>query len=126
MPKFEKYLRLDPSGELSWITIDRDHFLEGLYEAIGCTSVEHVQLLHNFECIVDKFGFFHDHQMANFFISPLYAGWYRGIPLVGPVVFVRTDLNEYDESDWFPLLPCNIRALEYFLGVDLPDPDQEA
>lgn len=34
MAKLEKYLRLDPSGELSWITIDREHFLDGLYEEV--------------------------------------------------------------------------------------------
>ena len=125
MPKFEKYLRLDPSGELRWITIDRDRFLEDLYETIGTSSVEHVQLMHGLECIVDELGYYHDHQRANLHASPLYAGWIRGVPLVGAVVFVRTGLDEYGDYDWFPLLPGHIRTLEHRLGVDIPDPDQE-
>lgn len=123
MPKLEKYLRLDPSGELSWITIDREHFLEGLYEAIGCTCVEHVQLLHDLECIVDESGFFHDYQKANLYASPLYAGWDRGVPLVGPVVFVRTGFAHNRELDWFPLGVVDLMRLHHYLH--LPIPDQE-
>lgn len=46
MPKLEKYLRLDPDGTFTWITIDRDDFFESLHEAIDCDCVEHVNLMH--------------------------------------------------------------------------------
>ena len=119
--KLEKYLRLDPSGELSWITIDRDHFLKGLYEAIGCKYVEHVSLKPPFECIVDEFGWYSEHQYVNLYASRLYLGFSHGIPLVGPVVFVRTDYNEDGDPDWFPLASYQLPLLERALGIVIPD-----
>lgn len=126
MAKFEKYLRLDPSGELSWITIDRDHFLEGLYEAIGCIWVEHVQLLHGLECLVDETGAISGYQRVNFAASRLYGGYPSGVPLFGPVIFVRTGVGSSGEPEWLPLQPGHIRALEHRLNVDIPDPEEAA
>ena len=121
--KLEKYLRLDPSGELSWITIDRDHFLEGLYEAIGCQWVENVRLLGGFCAIVDEVGKIKDPpQPVNPLASRLYPGTAYGDPLVGPVVFVRIDLVD-GESDWCPLLPAQIRMLQAMLGIEIPEED---
>lgn len=125
MAKLEKYLRLDPSGELSWITIDRDHFLEGLYEAIGCEWVEHVQLRHGLECLVDEVGALYGHQLINFPASRLYAGYISGVPLFGPVIFVRTGIGPSGEPEWLPLQPGDIRVLEHRLNVDIPDPVED-
>lgn len=118
--KLEKYLRLDPSGELSWITIDRDHFLEGFYEAIGCTCVEHVLLKSPFECIVDESGWYSEHQYVNLYASRLYPGFSRGIPLIGPVVFVRTAIDEDGDPDLFPLASYQLPFLERALGIAIP------
>ena len=123
MAKFERYLRLDPSGEFSWITIDRDEFLEGLYAAIDCSMIEHVNLRYGFECIVDESGWFSPYQRANFYASRLYEGFFRGVPLIGPVVFVRTDFNDDGEPDWFPLKSFQLPLLERYLWIEIPDPE---
>lgn len=121
MPKFEKYLRLDPSGELSWITIDRYHFLEGLHKAIGCQWVENVRLPGGICAIVDEVGKIKDPpQPVNPLASKLYPGTAYGDPLVGPVVFARIDLVD-GESDWCPLLPAQVCMLQSVLGIEIPD-----
>ena len=120
MAKLEKYLRLDPDGTLSWITIDRDHFLDGLYQAIGCTSVEHVSLRYGLECIVDESGWYSEHQVANLYASPLYHGWARGIPLIGPVVFVDSGWNDDGDLDWFPLRDDTLLLLSLKLCMSIP------
>lgn len=119
----EKYLRLDPSGEVSWVTIDRDHLLEGLRDAIGCHWLENVHLSCGFCAIVDEVGKIKDPpQPVNPLASRLYLGTLFGDPLVGPVVFARIDLVD-GESDWCPLLPVQIRLLQNLLGVEIPDPE---
>lgn len=121
MANFEKYLRLDPSGDLSWITIDRDHFLEGLHAAIGCEWLENVRLSGGVCAIVDEDGKIKDPpQPVNPLASLLYPGTAFGDPLCGSVIFARIDLVD-GESDWCPLLPFQLSMLQSVLGIELPD-----
>lgn len=121
MAKFEKYLRLDPSGALSWITIDRDHFSEGLHDAIGCEWLENVRLPGGVCAIVGEVGKIKDPpQPVNPLASLLYPGTAFGDPLCGPVVFARIDLVD-GESDWCPLRPFQLSMLQSVLGIELPD-----
>ena len=123
MPKLEKYLRLDPDGTFSWITIDRDHFLESLHEAIDCDMVEHVNLCYGLECLVDESGLISGYQRMNHLASTLYAGYSMGHRLFGPVIFVRTGIGSSGEPEWLPPYPGHVRILEHRLNVDIPDPE---
>lgn len=121
MAKLEKYLRLDPSGDVSWITIDCDHFLDGLREAIGCDWLENVRLPGGVCAIVDEVGKIKDPpQSVNPLASVLYPGTAYGDPLCGPVVFARIALVD-GESDWCPLLPFQLSMLQSVLGIEIPD-----
>lgn len=123
MAKLEKYLRLDPRGNFEWITIDRDHFLDDLYEAIDCVMVEHVNLEYGLECLVDESGAINAYQRANPLASRLYAGYDFGVCLFGPVIFVRTGIGSSGEPEWLPIHPGHVRILEHRLNVDIPDPE---
>ena len=121
----EKYLRLDPIGEVSWITIDRDHLLDGLRDAIGCKWLECVYLNYDICVIVDEIGKIKDPpQPINRFASRLYPGTVFGDPLVGPVVFARIDLVD-GEPDWCPLLPDDIGLLQHSLRIEIPNPEED-
>lgn len=118
MAKLEKYLRLDPSGELFWITIDRDHFLDGLREATGCRWFENVCLPGGVCAIVDDLGKIKDPpQPVNPLASRLYPGTAHGDFLCGPVVFARID----PVYEWCPLLPFQLSMLQSVLGIEIPD-----
>ena len=119
----EKYLRLDPDGDFSWITIDRDDFLGSLYDAIACDCVEHVNLKYGLECLVDESGLINGYQRFNPYASTLYAGYTSGAVLFGPVIFVRTGIGPSGEPEWLPIYPGQIRILEHRLNVDIPDPE---
>lgn len=124
MAKLEKYLRLDPDGTLSWITIDRDHFLDGVYKAIGCDWVENVRLPGGIWAIVDEAGKMKNPpQPVNPLASRLYPGTAYGDPLVGPVVFARIDLVD-GEPDWCPLRPFQISMLQAVFGIEIPDMEE--
>lgn len=121
----EKYLRLDPIGEVSWVTIDREHLLEDLRDAIGCEWLEGVYLPYGVCVIVDEVGKIKDPpQPINWLASRLYPGTAFGDPLVGPVVFARIDVVD-GESDWCPLLPAQISLLQHSLGIEIPNPEED-
>ena len=130
----EKYLRLDPSGKISWIQIDRVPYsctdgcgpsLDQMHAAIGCSCVEQVRtIIRNVVIVVDERGRIKDPpQCHNELASRLYLGWLRGMDdIVGPaIVFSLRPCGPYNELDLFPLDQAELNALSLLLGVELPE-----
>lgn len=131
----EKYLRIDPSGEIKWIELERlprynDIFcgasaidIADLYPVIGCDCVEMVHSwIDGIVFFVDECGKIKDPPQAlNPIASCLYAGTAYGDPIVGPVVLFSLRCTEpYGEHDIFPLTDSQLSVLSLALGVQLP------
>ena len=114
----EKYLKIDPSGKLSWIELDRlprhdDIYcgaeaisLQDLHPIIGCSCVEQVYtIIPGVVIMVDESGKIKDPpQPINPKASRLYAGSVHGDFIHGPaVVFALRRTPPYGEYDLFPL-----------------------
>lgn len=95
----EKYLRLDPSGSMRWISLDRvpcccdDHetviSLDQLHDTIGCEMIEIVRsVFPGIVLIVDESGRIkRPPQQHNELASLMYAGYLQGLDdIVGPAV----------------------------------------
>lgn len=131
----EKYLRIDPSGEISWISIDRvpydfDPSILGpsakqIHTAIGCSCFEMVRtVLPGLVILVDESGKLKSPpQRHNHLASQLYAGWLLGLDdICGPaIVFALRPTELYGELDLFPLSPAELAKLSLCLGVQLPE-----
>lgn len=132
----EKYLRIDPSGEISWIELERRPrhgpvyggdegiSLSDLYSVIGCTCVEQVRsIIRDVVFFVDECGKIKDPPQAlNPLASRLYVGSAYGDPIVGPVVvFALRRTEPYGEQDIFPLSDHQLSLLSLCLGVKLPE-----
>lgn len=132
----EMYLKIDPSGELSWIELERcarhDDIYQGaesisladLYPIIGCSCVEQVYSV--IPCIVfmvDESGKLKDPmQPYNPLGSRLYAGSAHGDFIHGPIVLFSMQRTEpFGEYDLFPLSAAQESVLSLFLGVVLPE-----
>lgn len=133
----EKHLLFFPSGEISWIDLERkpnygpvyqgDPSLsfDQIYAAIGCSCVEQVRtVLPNIVLVIDESGKFKDPpQPHNELASRLYYGYHVGMDdICGPaIVMALRRSGPYGEEDWFPLDPADLAKLSLFLGVLLPD-----
>lgn len=131
----EKYLRIDPSGDLSWISIDRVPYewvpgyegisLDQIYAAIDCSCVVPVHtIINRVIMIVDESGNVkRPVKPHNELASRLYAGWLYGIDnIVGSVILCEFRPTEpYGEMDLFPLSPANLARVSLSLGVRLPE-----
>ena len=131
----EKYLKIDPSGEISWIQIDRvpysfDPSILGpsgdqIRAAIGCSSYEIVRtVLRGISIVVDESGKIKNPpQRHNHLASQLYGGWLMGLDnIAGPAIVFAERLTEpYGEMDLFPLSPVNLARLSLCLGVPIPE-----
>lgn len=133
----EMYLKIDPSGELSWIELERcarhDDIYCGaealsifdLYSVIGCSCVEPVRtVLPNIVIMVDESGRIKSPPKPhNELASRLYAGWLLGRDnIVGTaVVFALRPTEPIGELDLFPLTPAEESLLSLSLGAVLPD-----
>lgn len=131
----EHYLRIDPSGELSWIPIDRVPYswtdgdgpsLDQIHSAIGCSCIEQVHtFIPGVVIIVDESGKIKDPpQPYNHVASPLYPGYQYGDWIAGPVILCNLEpVPPLMEMDLFPLAPSQLARLSLFLGIEIPDLD---
>lgn len=130
----ELYLRIDPSGDISWIKLDRVPYsltdgegisLDQLYAAIGCDCIEHVRtVIPGIVLVIDESGRIKDPpQRHNELASRLYYGWLCGVDnIVGPaVVCAMRPVGPYYEPDLFPLSPAEVMKLSLCLGVSIPE-----
>lgn len=128
----EKYLRIDPSGEIAWVDIDRVPYtwtdgsgpsLNQIYSYIGCTCIEQVRtVIPDVVILVDESGKLKDPPQAlNILASRLYRGSLYGDPIVGPVIVAALRrCGPLNELDLFPLERVDLAKLSLFLGVELP------
>lgn len=131
----ERYLRIDPSGEISWISIDRLPYisdpsngylsLNQLYAAIGCSCIEQVlTIIPGIVILIDESGKMKTPPQAhNELASRLYAGYLYGLDnIVGPaLVCAMRPTPPIGEYDLFPLYPRELQQLSAVLGVHLPE-----
>lgn len=132
----EKYLKIDPSGELSWIELERcpryDEIYQGaesisladLYPIIGCSCCEQVySVIPGIVFMVDESGKIKDPmQPYNRLGSRLYDGSAFGDYIHGSIVLFSMQRTEpYGEYDLFPLSASDEAKLSLFLGVSLPE-----
>lgn len=111
----ERYLVIEPSGELRWIHTEREQLLQTFYAAIGCDCIETVQTLVPDVCmIVDESGKVKTPpQRHNERASQLYAGyinWTQANNIVGPAVLVAVHPVN-GEPDLVPLNALELRRL---------------
>lgn len=132
--KTEKYLRIDPSGDITWIDIDRVPYswcdgegisLDQVHQQISCNCVKLVRtVLTGIVLLVDDSGRVKTPpQRHNEIASRLYRGWLLGMDnIVGPVIVCSERPTEpLGELDLFPLSSAEISKLSLCLGVKLPD-----
>lgn len=136
----EMYLRFDPSGEISWISIDRvpyefDPSIEGMsldqiYAALGCSCMEMVHtIIPRIVILVDESGRVKfPPRPHNELASRLYAGWLYGLDnIVGPaLVCALRPTPPIGEEDLFPLRPEELLQLSAVLGISLPEVPSDA
>ena len=122
----DRYLVIEPSGDLRWIHCHRDGLLDAFYSAIGCDCVENVYSIFSPICLIvdESDRIKHPPQVHNSLASRLYSGFFRGCDdIVGPCVLVamrRCD-NEYGDMDWFPLNDDELTVLSIYLGINIPN-----
>lgn len=130
----EKYLKIDPSGDFSWVDIDRVPYswcdaegmdLQQICQHIGCSCFEQVRtVLPGIVLLVDESGRIKNPpQRHNEIASRLYYGWLIGNDdIVGPALVCSLRPTEpIGELDLFPLTPAEESLLSLSLGVVLPD-----
>lgn len=131
----EKYLRIDPSSEISWININRVPYkfdpsvlgpsVDQIHAAIGCSCFEMVRtVIPGIVILVDESGKLKSPpQRHNELASRLYAGWLLGHDdIVGPaIVFAERPTEPYGERDIFPLNDVELVKLSLALGIQLPE-----
>lgn len=116
----EKYMVIEPSGDVRWIEIDRLNLLEEFYDAIGCDCLENVRTIIPDVClIVDESGRIKDPpQLHNDRASHMYLGWILGCDdIVGPAIVAAIHLVD-GESDWVPLNDFELFKVKNFLGLE--------
>ena len=133
----EKYLCIEPSGEVRWIELERKPRFNGvyngeealslkdLYPIIGCSCCELVRTcLRDIVIMVDECGRIKTPPKPhNEIASQLYLGWhFGGDDICGTaVVFALRFTPPYGEQDIFPLTPDQEVQVAQILGVPLPD-----
>lgn len=123
----EKYLVIEPSGDLRWIELDRNDLLDVFYKEIGCSCIESVRSVwYPVYLIVDDVGrLLNPPKPNNELASMLYPGWILGCDdIVGTVILVavREDPESpYHEYDFFPLNQEELDIISIYLGVNIPE-----
>lgn len=130
----EKYLRIDPSGDITWVDIDRVPYVwidgEGpsrdqVHEALDCLFIEIVRtVIPGIVLVVDECGKIkRPSKRHNEVASRLYCGFLVGKDdIVGAcLVFAERPCGPYGELDLFPLNDVELAKLSLCLGVELPD-----
>lgn len=120
----DKYLVIHPSGDLSWMEAELDHFLDRCYETIGCSFVEQVWTnVRNMVIWVDEVGKLKNPpQPHNELASRLYAGYEYGDNIVGPAVVCGLHrVPPYMELDVCPPDETQLAILSLIFGKEIPD-----
>lgn len=130
----ESYLMIYPSGELSWVDIERKPYkfidgygldLDRIHQLIGCDCLEQVRtILPNIVLVVDESGRVkYPPQQHNMFASRLYYGYLVGLDdIVGPaLVCSLRPIEPFGEMDWGPLSKSDLLRLSLALGLNIPD-----
>lgn len=130
----EKYLCIYPSGEISWVNIDRVPYtwtdgdgidLKQCYSIIGCSCIEQVRtVLPGIVLLVDESGRVKDPpQHHNEIASHLYAGFLLGLDdIVGPaIVCALRPVEPLGEMDLFPLSSSDLYRLTITLDIDIEE-----
>lgn len=129
---FEKYLCIEPSGEMHWIQLERKSrdgpvydgsvgiSVRDLYPVIDCNCVEQVRTcLRDIVIMVDESGKVKlPPKPHNEVASQLYLGWhFGGDDICGTaVVFALRRTEPYGEWDLFPLSESDEFRLSTILG----------
>lgn len=122
----ERYLVIEPSGDLRWIELERKDLLDVFYKEIGCSCIESVRSVwYPIYLIVDDVGrLLNPPKPHNELASRLYPGWILGDDdIVGSVILVavREDPNSlYHEYDFFPLNLEELEILSIYMGINIP------
>lgn len=132
----EKYLCIEPSGEVRWIELERKPrynavyngeealSLKDLYPILDCSCCEQVRTcLRDIVIMVDESGRIKTPPKPhNEIASQLYLGWhFGGDDICGTaVVFALRPIPPYGEQDIFPLTPDQEEKVAQILGVELP------
>ena len=113
----ERYMVLEPTGEIRWIQTEHEDLLDTLHREIGCDCVECVRtVVPDIALIVDESGKVKEPpQLHNRRASELYAGWTHGIDIAGPAVLVAIHWVG-GEREWVPLNELELRRLKA-LGI---------
>lgn len=135
MSKLEKYLCIDPSGELRWIHLERKPrygpvyngaeaiSLKDIYPILDCTLCEQVHTcIRGVVLIIDECGRIKDPPKPhNEVASQLYNGWhYAGVDIRGSAVVCALHPVPPDgELDLVPLSESQEFVLSSFIG-ELP------
>lgn len=117
----DRYLVIDPIGELRWIRTSRDNMVRDFHNAIDCNWLENVYtVLPGIVIIVDEVGKVKQNpQRYNPIASRLYAGSPFGDPIVGPAVLASIGLVD-GESDWVSLTNAQLQCVAQYLQIELP------
>lgn len=120
----ERYLVIDPSGELRWIRTSRDNMVRDFHKAIDCNWLENVYTeLPGIVIIVDEVGKVKQNpQRYNPIASRLYAGREFGDFIHGPAVVASMGYVD-GESDWIPCSDAQLQCVAQYLQIELPEVD---
>lgn len=118
----ERYLVIDPNGELRWIRTSRDNMVRDFCKAINCDWLENVYtVLPGIVIIVDEVGIVKQNpQRYNPIASRLYAGSQFVDFIFGPAVVASIGYVD-GERDWIPCSAAQLQCVAQYLQIELPE-----
>ena len=124
----ETYFKIDHTGKVSRLQIDRKDMLPEFYRALDCDSLENVRTVLRDVClIVDECGKIKTPaKPCNEFASCFYMGAIAGLDYIsGDAIFSAIHLVDGD-PDWVPLNSVELATvIGYLFGVGYPEQAQE-
>ena len=124
----EAYFKIDHTGTVSRVQIDRKDMLPEFYRALDCNSLENVRTVLRDVClIVDECGKIKAPvKPVNEYASCFYMGAINGLDYIcGDVIIAAIHLVDGD-PDWVPLTSVELAmVIGYLFGVGYPEQAQE-
>ena len=114
----ETYFKIDHTGTVSRVQIDRKDMLPEFYRALDCNSLENVRTVLRDVClIVDECGKLSaPAKPVNEYASCFYMGAISGLDYIsGDVIFAAIHLVD-GEPDWVPLTMRELVAVSHYLA----------
>lgn len=114
----ETYFKIDHTGKVSRLQIDRKDMLPEFYRALDCVSLENVRTVLRDVClIVDEFGKIKQPaKPCNEVASCFYMGAIAGLDYIsGDAIFAAIHLVDGD-PDWVPLTMRELVAVSHYLA----------